>query len=185
MRRGMTLIEIVISMTLFSVAALVAVYTFTSIVQLQQKGATQRMVQQNSRYIIETISREVRDGISVDVQDNGNSLRIVGSDSAESAIHYRYLPQGGGNPAGENIILRQFCNTSGCSEWQRITSEEVRVLPPAEKSVFERVASQASSRAFIRLNLNVAQAVEGLAETDPYAYQYELSTVVNARGASQ
>jgi prepilin-type N-terminal cleavage/methylation domain-containing protein len=69
---GLTLIEVILAMAVFSLMLLVVVGGFINVVRLQQSGQASRDTQQNGRFAIEEVMRDSRSASSAVVSpDNG------------------------------------------------------------------------------------------------------------------
>ncbi|MEK7203410.1 MAG: hypothetical protein AAB653_03775 [Patescibacteria group bacterium] len=60
LQRGTTLLEIIIAISLFSITILLATNIFQSVVDGQRNAISAQNIQENIRYVMETISREIR-----------------------------------------------------------------------------------------------------------------------------
>lgn len=61
-QRGFTVVELVVAMTVFAVVITVAVGAFVSVQRTAQKTSAQRKVQQDTRYNLEQLTRQIRSG---------------------------------------------------------------------------------------------------------------------------
>jgi prepilin-type N-terminal cleavage/methylation domain-containing protein len=64
MRRGFTLIEVVITLGIFSIASLMAVNVFVIFLQQQRRLVSQQELQGDARAIVEEISDQLREGVA-------------------------------------------------------------------------------------------------------------------------
>lgn len=63
MRRGFTLIEVVVTMGVFSIASLLAVNLFVFFVQQQRRTVSQQELQSDARVVMEDIADQLREGV--------------------------------------------------------------------------------------------------------------------------
>jgi prepilin-type N-terminal cleavage/methylation domain-containing protein len=167
---GLTLIEVVIGMALLSAALLITALSYSAIVRLQQKGASGRTTQQNGRYALESIERDVRNSTAVSVpsstsiilgnsQGDGGTVRY--SLSNEQLIRSTCVPDASGN---------QVCaDVSVSSDGVRVTSLSIQQV-------------QATGGVpFVQVSLRVEQKIASLQIYDPYASVYNLTTTVAPR----
>ncbi len=63
MRRGFTLIEVVVTLGVFSIASLLAVNLFVFYVQQQRRTVSQQELQSDARALIEEIADQLREGV--------------------------------------------------------------------------------------------------------------------------
>ncbi len=164
MRRedGITLVEVVIGMALLSSAMITASLTFTSISKLQQKGATQRAVQQNGRYVLEGIARDIRNAKAAAVNSpTALTLQYNQNLNGQAATDVNYT-------FANNAILR-----NGVSVTDGVFIQAVRYqnLAPAG----DKEALQVDMAVWLKQPGSVSSS-------DPYAYAYSLSTVATLRG---
>lgn len=171
--RGFTLVEAVISASILSVTMLVATLAFTTIVQLQQKAATVRQVQQNTRYVLETISRDVRNSTHFTLVST-SEVRLPNSLDPKEQIIY-------GLDSGQVYRLR--CSEDDCvgadiTDGDNLTQGQIRVTG------FRLAASSAPPGGHtrpLRIHITAQQATSGLDEEDPYFYEYETTALVVPR----
>lgn len=166
---GFTLIEAVIAATILSVTMLVATLAFTTIVQLQQKAATVRQVQQNTRYIVEAISRDIRNANLHTL--NGTDLRLANSLNPDDRIRYDY-------DSATQAVYRLRCQEGDCddiTEGDNLTQRQIRVVE------FRLSTTDGSASAPIRVYIRTQQLTPGLNEENPYFYEYETTALVVPR----
>src|SRR3989338_1981131 len=72
-RAGFTLIEVLVSLAVFSAATLVAGNIYISSVNLERRGIANRAVQDNANFLFELIGKEVRNG-SIDYASYGGPI---------------------------------------------------------------------------------------------------------------
>jgi prepilin-type N-terminal cleavage/methylation domain-containing protein len=171
---GFTLMEVIIGLSLFSAMTIVATMSYTAISKLNQRGTAIRNVQQNGRYMLEGIVRDVRAAKSVCVyvggvcnpstNATGAGIRIVQNDS--TTVEYRY-------DSGGSRILRQVCPCSPLGG-SSIASDNVRVTGPTNP--FQYNLGQ------VKIDVQIEQLDNTIPGTDVYAQVYNLSTVATIRG---
>jgi prepilin-type N-terminal cleavage/methylation domain-containing protein len=163
---GMTLIETIIGLALLSMAMLVAVLVYTTIVKLQNKSATGRSVQQNGRYVIEGMMRDIRNAKTVGVP-SADTVAII--DTAGGQIAYCW----DGSATLKRLAGPGSCTADGVS----IASNAIRVT----KANFELIPS--SPLPFVNIELELQQRTVGLLGTDVFAQTYTLSSMATVRGS--
>lgn len=167
---GLTLVEVTIGMALLSTALLVANMTYVSISKLQQKGISTRQVQQNGRYAMEIISRDIRNSdIAVMPAGNpGTALYLTNSLNGAQQVRYTY-------DQTSQTIQREICNPTCSGQRTSISSEGVRI-PNV------RYDLQQGTGRFVQISMRVEQKTQGLAATDTYYQAFDLNTSVALRG---
>jgi prepilin-type N-terminal cleavage/methylation domain-containing protein len=167
---GFTLMEIVIGMALLSSAMVVASVSYASISRLQQKGAAGRATQQNGRFAIESMVRDIRNGATVTVPD-ATTLVITNSLSDGGTVTYKLT----GTQLDRQACLIASDGSSTCTATS-ISGSTVRVTQLAIEY------NQATGTVpYVKLTMQVQQKTPGLAAYDPYAQTYNLSTTVTPR----
>lgn len=175
---GFTLVEIVIGMAILSVTVLVATLGFTTIVQLQQKAKTVQHIQQNTRYIMEVLSRDVRNSDTYQLNVGSGSsaeLLLPNNINEEAVIRYTYNPENKGN------LYRYPCTYPNClaatgTAGENLVPSDVRLL----SMDLEKLNEQSGANSPLQVYLTAAQR-ENLDETNPYYYEYDATTVVVPR----
>lgn len=169
---GFTLVEVIVSMAIFSITMTVATMSFITIVRLQERAETVRNVQQTTRYALETITRDVRNANTYSLSANGRQLLLPNALTPSSQIRYTFVPGGG--------IYRTRCgvtcpasNTAG----DNITAGAVRIIDFELETLVDSTAATSP----LRLYMRTAHSQAGLDETDPYYYEYETTTTVVPR----
>jgi prepilin-type N-terminal cleavage/methylation domain-containing protein len=87
-KNGFTLVEILVALTIFSLAISVAVGTFVSGSGLQRKTMELYSVQREGGYLIETISRELRMAIDISDGSDDNEDQRGNNDSSIEFTNY-------------------------------------------------------------------------------------------------
>lgn len=164
---GLTLVELTIGIALLSTTLVVANLSYTSISRLQQRGIATREVQQSGRYVLEAISRDIRNS-DVAVLRSSSGLRLINSLNGSQTIEYSY--EG-------NRVLRRVCGPDGtCGAAVSISGDTVRI-----NRVEYQLGDDPESN-FIKIALQVQQSTEGLLPSDNFYQSYDLTTNVALRG---
>jgi prepilin-type N-terminal cleavage/methylation domain-containing protein len=171
--QGFTLLEITIVTALLSAAMLITVVSYTSIARLQQKGVVARSVQQNGRYALEAMTRDIRNAAAVTVPTGNTSVSLTASFGDGGTVLYTWnqanaqlnrqscIPDNSGNPV---------CTTTVASSADvRVTAMNIQYLAPP------------GGIAFIQIDMTVEQKAVGLPIYDPYSGSYKLTTTVSPR----
>ena len=88
--RGFTLIELLVAFFAFSVIALAMSTTAVSTIKAQRRAFALQSIQEDSRYIIETMGKEIRMGLVNSLSGAGvSSINITNSDG--ESIDYRFV----------------------------------------------------------------------------------------------
>lgn len=87
--KGFTLIELLVAFFAFSVIALVMTTVSVSVIKAQRQAFALQNIQENSRYVIETMGKEIRMGLINSGSGSGlSSLNITNSDGEN--VDYRF-----------------------------------------------------------------------------------------------
>lgn len=172
--RGFTLTEITIALTLLSVALVGAVSTFITLSRLHRKTITVQTLQNESRFITESIARDVRNGSKVfNPAGTPDELVIVGGFAGDVEIRYYY-------DTTDKKVYREQCVASVC-EAAVMNSEEVT----AELAVMN-VTSENSGlnrTGFVSLSFSFDHGGD-LVQNDPNFDSYDVYTIVAIRGGA-
>lgn len=167
--RGFTLVELVIAMAIFSLAVFAAVGLFVSIVRGERRNQDIRYVQQNSRYIVESVSRDIRVAQTVNVEAGNES--IVVSNERQLGSRIRYALDG-------DDITREIC--SGTSS-TACTGTGVPINPDGIEVESFSVEQTRSESDLIYYWISIVTKRVGYDDDDPDQYTYRLETTVTNR----
>ncbi|MEK7537241.1 MAG: prepilin-type N-terminal cleavage/methylation domain-containing protein [Patescibacteria group bacterium] len=70
-KKGFTLVELIVAVFIFSVLMVIAVGSFVSALSLQRRALNIKKVEENSRFILELMAREIRVANPINTTDNG------------------------------------------------------------------------------------------------------------------
>jgi len=87
--RGFTLIEMLVTLSIFSVVVLLTMNTFLSSFASQKRLIEMQSVQREGSYIMETLSREIRMATEMTDYDNNDSSITFKNYSGEDVIYCR------------------------------------------------------------------------------------------------
>lgn len=168
---GFTFIEVIIALALLSVTIVGATATFLSLSRLHRSSLTVQAIQQESRAIVEAITRDVRTGSTVDMSPTGQLL-ITSSVTLDRIEYYR--------SADNTKIIRRFCekiSTSySCSPEAEMNQAELVV----EDFQFEINRNGPTGAFYVAFHF--AFEYNGtLSAIDPLFQRYELNPVVTVR----
>lgn len=107
---GFTFIETIVAVAIFSLVVVMVVGIFISIIQAQRKGLASQKVQENARYVLEMMAREIRMSEINTAAGLQNSLDIT----AHKAT-------------GDEAILYSLSNYQIMRNGQPITSDQVKI----------------------------------------------------------
>ncbi len=77
MKKGFTLIEMIVAVGVFTVAITIILASFLNITDIQRKTAAIRTINDNLNFSLETMMREIRSGTSYSIGGGGTSLSII------------------------------------------------------------------------------------------------------------
>lgn len=170
--KGFTLIEIVIGMALLSTAMIIGVLSFSSISRLQQHNISQRSVQQNSRYVLEDLDRDIRNATTItpcSTNPNCNSISMT-TPLETGTINYTYDSDPTHKTYQSIIRTVNGVSTSVSGSGMRVTGIQYD---------YETV----NSKPYVKISIQVAQENPNIiSPSDPYYYNYAIDTIVTPRG---
>lgn len=107
--RGYTLIELIVSMTIFSVVIVIAVGAFVRVQHVSQKTTAQRRVEQDARFNLEQLARQIRSS-KIDYNfytlNANNPVCVVNSVTGSTKVLALLVTQAGtgGTPTTKRIF---------------------------------------------------------------------------------
>ncbi len=136
--KGFTLIEIMVSVTIFSIVMVVAMGALLSVSAADKKAETLKTVMNNLNFAIESMSRTIRTGTTYDCGQGTNTDCPDGSqqigfhpvDAADpnARTRYKFETDTGANACNQPLLATGGCimrSTDGGSTYLAITSPEV------------------------------------------------------------
>ncbi len=88
-KKGITLVELLVSMTIFVIVTTLSVSAFMTTLQMKAMGSNMKNSQQKIRIALETVTRLSRQADKVEAQDNGKTLKLYFSSlSPKSAYKF-------------------------------------------------------------------------------------------------
>ena len=88
--KGFTLIELLVALTVFSIIVIGMTNTTLSIMKGQRKAFSLQVIQESSRYVLETMIKEIRMGIVNSAEGTGlHTLEITNSSGED--VEYQFL----------------------------------------------------------------------------------------------
>ena len=153
--RGFTLIEAVVSVSVFAIAATSIVGVYLSLQRLNQASASLNALQQNSRFISEDISKIIRNG-RIDYsrypdgqapQPSATDLYLVDKDGAQIWI-YR-------NPTSEALVLDKLGIGSANFSSNEVRIKDFRVYIWPSGNPFPGGTEQPTATLYLDLESNV------------------------------
>ena len=82
--KGFTLIELLIAMAVFSLIVVAMSATAVSVIKSQRKGFALQNSQETARYILESVSKEIRMSVINSADSGGSSVNILNITNAKS-----------------------------------------------------------------------------------------------------
>jgi prepilin-type N-terminal cleavage/methylation domain-containing protein len=190
---GFTLVELILAMAIFSLVMLAIVGGFIGIIHGYQSGLASRDTQQNSRFGMDTMVREIRQSDSVTLQTNvtdGTSIVCVAG--TQSGQNMRFL-------VNNNRLVEEAASCSSSpsvgATAQYITSSNLRVANfQAEKITSDSIDPTYTALPTYRLTLRLT--TNDVSQLDPtksrcvgglgsqFCSQAVLTTTVEPRGGA-
>lgn len=148
--KGFTLIEVLVSMSLFTVVVTMSVGTLLVLIDANSKAQSMQLVMTNVSFALDSMTREIRTGYQYECKSlhssltetdvatfvtapdcSGGQSNFAFTESGDSLtaghgsnrIAYRFADDGNGNGS----IERRLGTDSGADEWQAITAPEVDI----------------------------------------------------------
>jgi type II secretory pathway pseudopilin PulG len=175
---GFTLIELVISFALLSAGIMAVTLTYADIVQLQTKDATERNVQQSSRYVLDNFARDVRAAAIVTLNGSSSISLETSEDAGLQTVTYAMA---GATPATEQLYRCVNTVTCNAASGQPAGGSGTRV----QTATFALLPATAATnvKQVVEVNLVVQQLNAALTGTlSNSAYSYTINSVVTPRG---
>jgi prepilin-type N-terminal cleavage/methylation domain-containing protein len=135
-QKGFTLVELMVSLMLFTIVVLAAVGSLYTVNNASRKVQAMRSVLDNLTFGIESISRTIRTGNSVKCvsllaspncsfqnQNPGTGIVIDSTLGTAQLVEYRL----GSNPDGTGVIQKRTQESGLWTNWFAITSPEINV----------------------------------------------------------
>jgi prepilin-type N-terminal cleavage/methylation domain-containing protein len=134
-KKGFTLVEILIAMAIFVVLVSVVVATFGFSSNLQTRNLSIRESSQNSRYIVESIARDVRLADSFEITEDDTKITLYRQDSLieykldreSNSIVYSDELQENNNLLSEDIIMGEDSYFKGVGDDQDNVQSYVKI----------------------------------------------------------
>ena len=178
-QRGFSLIELLVSVALFSIVMTVSIGTLLVLINANQKAQSFKSVIDNLNFGIDSISRAVRTGRSYNCNNsvpatlpsgvrncNNGRTALVFTDERGRRVAYRY------NNAGEGSIERRIGNNSS---WVALTASNVfiddmlfyvtgtasadEVQPTVTISIRGHAGVKAATDSYFNIEMTIAQHV--------------------------
>lgn len=128
LKKGFTLIEIIVSMAIFSVVMVVALGAFLKIVDVNKRAQTVEAAVNNLTFVVESMSRELRTGQVYDVDSrNPSQIDFIGKYNAGSPplpYNYSYRLKNG---VIERGVSRNAGNVVAESDYAAATAANVKI----------------------------------------------------------
>jgi len=128
-KKGFTLIELLVGAAIFSLAIGIAIGLFATVMEGQRKSKAIQDVQENGRYLMWYISKEIRMS-TIDNSADGETSQLFITHPEHGAVTYSFSEEGGFLRNGEklnadevNVVGKFIINgkTPGDNEWPRAT----------------------------------------------------------------
>ncbi len=179
-RKGVTLIELVVSMGLFAIIATLTISAYVTISNMKALTSATRESQQKLRIATETISRLSKQADVVTLDTTGHDLRLYFNTKTTTPTGVRFYI----DTATETIMYYNRCETAiqpndiSCSLWTEDTdmfTGSVRVRPT---TAFSRI----NDRGLPTLNLQIYGYFPFVADKPYYKRDFELTTTTILEG---
>lgn len=112
MKKGYTIIELIVSMAIFMVAVSLVVGAFATVVRLKTLSSNMKESQQKIRIALEMVTRLSRQAEVVKVSDDGKIVDLYFDASSAAKTRFQIEPANGSIPPTLTI---NDCTTAGCA----------------------------------------------------------------------
>ena len=173
---GFTLVEILVAMTVFVVASIMFMATFNLVSQSTMRAEFKRTVQQDARFAIEEMSREIRNGWNFQTNTDGSQLSFAFYQDKE--VYYKKIYAGYNND-GIKTIFQQICSDealTNCSAGVPMVSAVVGLEEGEDSGLSFRVIQPASEYPIVEIRLRLKRQ-----NADRFASPISLITRVTSR----
>lgn len=181
MKRGVTLIELVVAMGIFLVVVTVAVGAFVTVSRMKALTSTMKEATQKTRIASEMITRLARQGDKVMVQNQGKSLEIYYNTGIDASFYgYRFFLNNGDLSYAECPIGSPAISLPGyVCNWSNLGSSTLSggVLVFDDTSVFQKTGTIPS-----RLNVDLAGKIQAISSNPYYSNDFTIKTAVILEG---
>lgn len=136
-REGVTLLEMVVSVAIFSVLMLLSVGAILGVMNAERKAVVIKDVVDNARFSLELMTRELRtaqkykwDGSSPCLGQLGNGLKFISYNQGSAETRFYYLKDTDGDGVRDAIFrvaMSDDITPVNCGLAQQFTSEEIVV----------------------------------------------------------
>jgi prepilin-type N-terminal cleavage/methylation domain-containing protein len=164
-KQGFSLIEIMVSLAIFSIVVVVATGALLSTIDATKKAQATQTVLTNLNLALEGMTREIRTGSDYGVSGTGGSILTLNDKTGTTQVIYSFV--GAANGSNGKIVKTKVGTPS-----EDLTAPEVDVK--SLKFTLIGGASGTQPRVFITL--------QGVAGTNPkYRTTFEIQTTVSQR----
>ncbi|MBU3926039.1 type II secretion system GspH family protein [Patescibacteria group bacterium] len=87
MKKGFTLIEMIVAVAIFTVVMIITIGTYLNVDDIQKKATALRIVNDNVNFVLEIMTRELRSGQNYSSCTDCDSINFINKDG-ESIIYY-------------------------------------------------------------------------------------------------
>lgn len=169
--KGFTLLEMIVSLGIFSVVAIIAVGSLVRITSLNRQAQTMQAAMNNINYILESMSREMRFGLNYNCTTgttvnpgNGNgsfsSSDCVLGNSGTKGILFSSAKVDPNDPNCNLIYAYWFDRPSGSNSWNILKSKQSRCGDTLSKNNASSLIDQ--KNVFISdIKFSVTEGAEG------------------------
>lgn len=176
--RGFTLVEALVALAVFSVLSVVIGGVFINASDLQRRTATLQRLQNDGRYMIEKLAREIR-ARELDYPisgDNPQSQLSFKPDELQQVLLVRF-------DATSNTLLYNIAGAEAAlnSADVRVIDATFYVAPTTEDVWSQTPQSNIQPRVTIRLTLEARQPASGNRRVEPLTIQTTISSKVYHR----
>ncbi len=167
--KGFTLLEMIVSLGIFSVVAIIAVGSLVRITSLNRQAQTMQAAMNNINYILESMSREMRFGSNYNCDtamtvnpgsDNSLSSKECNSNPGTKAILFHSAKTDPSDPNCNLIYAYWFDSPSGSNSWNILKSKQSRCGDTLSKNNASSLIDQ--KNVFISdIKFSVTEGAEG------------------------
>lgn len=154
---GVVLLEVIVSMSIFSVLLVMVVGIFSHFTYMQRRDIGEQRLQEDMRFALELFNREVRTGYGDTFRVEGDALFFRNQN--RSCVTYRWLPLRQTLQRAENTLTTDSCELAPYETYQDLLSADTHVKELDFLVEPGAVTGQTlGNQAFVTLSLRVASA---------------------------
>lgn len=116
-KRGFTLIELMVSVTIFIVVMVISLGSLLSISSAERKAESLKTVMNNLHFALESMSRTIRTGVNYHCYDGGSAAIDEPQDCASGDDYFAFeTVEGDPDDSSDQVVYRFESNASTCGQ---------------------------------------------------------------------